>query len=126
MEYTTLIDLEWFIDNNGIINSKTQELVLSNYDYEVHIPLNKGMSGTYIEAQNQSKDKIRSDGSDSMGIKYLYALTARKELDRFLYYINFMDNDQLTFHSGSSETEFKIVVMIWNARNHELHSKRAC
>lgn len=78
LEDINLLDLEWFIYNNGIINSKTQELFLSNDEYKVHILLNKGMSGAYIEAPNQSRNKKHSDESDSMGINEIYGLSAKK------------------------------------------------
>jgi len=95
------------VENNNIITSKTQELVLYNDEYKVYIPLNKGMSGTYTEAPNQSSDKESNDGSDSIGLNDLYALNARKELDGFLDYIKPMDDGQFTFHSGSVEIEFR-------------------
>lgn len=50
LKYIILLDLEWFIDINRIINNKTQDLFLSNDDYQVYILLKKYMSSAYIKA----------------------------------------------------------------------------
>lgn len=78
LEYTILLDLEWFIDNNRMINSKTQELVLYNDDYEVHISLNKSMREAYTKALNESNDNETSEWIDSIGSNDIYTLTTRK------------------------------------------------
>lgn len=67
LEYIALLYLEWFVDNNCIINRKTQELIIPNNEHEVHIPLNKVMNDVYTEASNHSGDNGSSDGNDSIG-----------------------------------------------------------
>jgi len=39
MPYTALLDLEWFADNNGVWNSREQELVLQGNGLVAHAPL---------------------------------------------------------------------------------------
>lgn len=70
-QYTTLLELEWFVNNNGIINNKTQKIIISNDEYEFHIPLNKGIINAYIEVPNFSSNNNKNDGSNSMMLNSL-------------------------------------------------------
>lgn len=69
------------------------------------------MSEAYTKAPNQSNENRSYDGSDSMGLNNLYALTARKESNVFQDYINPTDDGQLDFHSGSLKTNFDTPVI---------------
>lgn len=120
LEYTILLDLELFVNNNSIINSKTQKLVISNEEYEVHISLNKGMNEAYTKIPNHSNDNDSSDGSDSMGLNDLYVMTSRKEFDRFLDYINPTEDGRLIFHNEKFEFDSNTIAMMYNFSNHEL------
>ena len=110
MHYMTLLDLEWFIDNNGILNNKMQKTIIFNDEYEVYISLDLGPNHAYTTYSMVHSDEETYHSRESLKIDYIFIMIAWKEFDAFQYYINPTSIYKIEFYSGNYET----TIILWN------------